>query len=182
MKSMFAVELVRHRNRGLIAAATFLSLLALGLACASCGKHEAADASSSSGGMAVAVPAVQSGTQATTPAKVAQQSESELITSEETVPPEVSAWASDTLVAPGSVIEIEAKGSDDVTSVLLKDGIGRQQAFAYDSSSGAWHTYYRVPMRVSPERLGVSITARTEQSRWRRVWLFFNVEPEDAEE
>ncbi|HTM57129.1 MAG TPA: hypothetical protein VL123_01810 [Candidatus Udaeobacter sp.] len=182
MKSTFAFELVRHRNRGLIAAAAFLGVVALGLACAGCGKHEVAEqASASSTGSTVAVPAVQSGTTSGTEAKLAQQSD-EPIKSEELVPPEVSAWAADTLVAPGSVIEIQAKSSDDVTAVLLRDGIGRQQPFAFDSSSGAWHTFYRVPMRSEPERLGVSVTARTEHNRWRRVWIFFNVQPEDAEE
>jgi hypothetical protein len=86
-------------------------------------------------------------------------------------PPEVTASVADTLVIPGTIIDITAEGSPDVTEVTLSDGIGRKQAFTYDAGSALWHTSYRVPMRV-PERLGLSVTAKNSLSRWRRVWVF----------
>ncbi|HKQ59107.1 MAG TPA: hypothetical protein VJY35_14700 [Candidatus Eisenbacteria bacterium] len=86
-------------------------------------------------------------------------------------PPEVTASVADTLVIPGTIIDITAEGSPDVTEVTLSDGIGRKQAFTYDAGSALWHTSYRVPMRV-PERLGLSVTATNSLSRWRRVWVF----------
>jgi hypothetical protein len=86
-------------------------------------------------------------------------------------PPEVTASVADTLVIPGTIIDITAEGSPDVIEVTLSDGIGRKQAFTYDAGSALWHTSYRVPMRV-PERLGLSVTAKNSLSRWRRVWVF----------
>ena len=184
MQSMLRIELPRHRRRALIAGSTFVALLAIGLACASCGKHESDQTAAASATPMSAVPAMQSGTPkaaetASVKTTAVKEQSTETMTSEESVPPEVSTWASDTLVAPGSVIEIQAKASDDVKSVLLRDGIGRQQGFAYDSTAGIWHTLYRVPMLDEPGRLGVSVTARNEHNRWRRVWLFFQVEPQD---
>jgi len=86
-------------------------------------------------------------------------------------PPEVTASVADTLVIPGTIIDVTAEGSPDVVEMTLSDGIGRKQAFTYDAGSALWHTSYRVPMRV-PERLGLSVTAKNSLSRWRRVWVF----------
>src|SRR5437899_5224084 len=101
MKSMFAVELARHRNRAWIAGGAFVVLLALGIALSSCRKHDAAETASSSGSVTVAVPAVQTGAPSSVRAtRPGGRSEDVIIGSTESVPPEVSVWASDTLVAP----------------------------------------------------------------------------------
>jgi hypothetical protein len=101
--------------------------------------------------------------------------------SPESVPPEVDAMVSDTLVVPGGVIEITAETSPDVTEVTLRDRVGRMQAFAYDSSSSVWRTYYRAPIKPTG-RLGLSVTAKTPAERWSRVWVFTKVQPETSVE
>jgi hypothetical protein len=101
--------------------------------------------------------------------------------SAESVPPEVDATVSDTLVVPGGVFEITAETSPDVTEVTLRDRVGRMQAFAYDSSSSVWRTYYRAPIKPT-ERLGLSVTAKTPAERWSRVWVFTKVQPETSVE
>ena len=42
-------------------------------------------------------------------------------------------------------------------------------------------TFYRVPIRTRTERVGLSVTASTNSNRWRRVWVFMNVEPAGGE-
>jgi hypothetical protein len=97
----------------------------------------------------------------------------------DSLPPDVAASILDTLVTPGTVIEVTATGSADVEEVLLADGMGRPQRFAYDPASDLWRAAYRVPIK-GPERLGLSVTARSSIGRWRRVWVFANVQREPA--
>ncbi len=99
--------------------------------------------------------------------------------------PDVVADIVDTLVTPGSVVEITAEGSSDITAVALQDGLGRRQAFAYDTDARVWRVSYRVPMRIPGERMGLSVTARNDAGRWHRVWVFVRtrdlVEDEDGD-
>jgi len=90
----------------------------------------------------------------------------------ESLPPDVAATAPDTLVAPGSVVVITALGSADVTSVTLADGLGEKTPFTFDSESNLWRASYRVPVKTREDRIGLSVTASTDASRFKRVWLF----------
>ena len=94
---------------------------------------------------------------------------------EDGLPPDVAATAPDTLTVPGSVVVITALGSADVTSVTLNDGAGEKTPFTYDSESNLWRVSYRVPVRVSADRIGLSVTAATDANRWKRVWVFLKL-------
>jgi hypothetical protein len=90
----------------------------------------------------------------------------------ESLPPDVAATAPDTLVQAGSVVTITALGSADVTSVTLADGLGEKTPFTYDSESNLWRVSYRIPVRISEDRIGLSVTATTDANRFKKVWVF----------
>jgi hypothetical protein len=100
--------------------------------------------------------------------------------STDSLPPDVVATAPDTLAIPGSVVVITALGSADVTSVTLNDGAGEKTPFTYDSESNLWRVSYRIPVRVTLDRIGLSVTAATDANRWKRVWVFFKIRGADA--
>jgi hypothetical protein len=104
-----------------------------------------------------------------------QSPEGDNVLSPDSLPPEVTASVNDTLVTPGSAIEINAEASVDATDLSLRDGLGRRQPFAYDETGKVWRTHYRVPFK-SADRLGLSVTAKNEAGRWRRVWIFLHVD------
>jgi len=112
-------------------------------------------------------------------AKAVSGSEQVAAVANDSLPPDVAASVLDTLVAPGSIIEVTAMGSPDVEEVLLSDGLGKPQRFVYDPASDLWRAPYRVPMKAS-ERVGLSVTARSHIGRWRRVWVFVDVPREPA--
>ena len=97
-----------------------------------------------------------------------------------TLPPEIVANVTDSLVVPGSVVEITAEGSSDVTEIVLSDGRGQSRPFVFDASANVWRASYRVPLRSTTERLGLSATATNGGSRWKRVWIFLNVLPKQT--
>jgi hypothetical protein len=90
----------------------------------------------------------------------------------DSLPPDVAVSVDDTQVLAGVPIEITAEGSPDVVTVTLSDGIHQKQVFTRDSSDGSWRTLYRVPLKLSEDRLGLAITAKNGAGRWRRVWVF----------
>jgi hypothetical protein len=94
---------------------------------------------------------------------------------EEGLPPDVAAAAPDSLTVPGSVVVITALGSADVTSVTLNDGAGEKTPFTYDLESNLWRVSYRVPVQVTADRIGLSVTATTDANRWKRVWVFLKL-------
>jgi hypothetical protein len=102
--------------------------------------------------------------------------------SSDSLPPDVAASITESLIAPGTVIEVTAKGSPDVEEVLLSDGLGKPQRFAYDSAADLWRASYRVPVRIRGERLGLSVTAKNDIGRWRRVWVFVGPKTEAAKD
>lgn len=102
--------------------------------------------------------------------------------SNDSLPPDVDASITDSLVTPGTIIEITAKGSPDVEEVMLSDGIGKPQRFVYDASADLWRASYRVPVKVVRDRLGLAVTAKNELHRWRRVWVFLSVQRETAKD
>ena len=97
------------------------------------------------------------------------------VASPDSLPPEVAASTTDSLVVPGAVVEITAQSSVDATLLTLSDGLSKPQSFIYDEAGKLWRTYYRVPLKAG-ERVGLSVTAKNERGRWRRVWVFLNVD------
>jgi hypothetical protein len=93
----------------------------------------------------------------------------------ESLPPDIEIAPVDTLVSPGASVEIVVHSTSDVTRVALSDGTGEKQALVRDPSADVWRVTYRVPLRPRHERWGLSITATTDASRWRRVWVFLRV-------
>jgi len=94
----------------------------------------------------------------------------------DSLPPDVTAFAPDTLIVPGAVVEITAQGSTDVTSITLTDGIGHKYPMLYDADAKAFRVHYRVPLKTHIDRLGLSITATNGTNRWKRVWVFLKIE------
>jgi len=96
------------------------------------------------------------------------------------LPPEVVVSVPDSLAVPGSIVEITAEGSADVTAITLSDGRGQTRPFTYDTTANVWRASYRVPLRSATERLGLSATATNGGNRWKRVWIFLNVLPKQT--
>lgn len=110
----------------------------------------------------------------------AVRQESVAATLAESMPPEIDASVSEDPVAPGSVIEITAVGSSDVTEMVLRDALGRTYPLTRHEETGTWRAFYRIPMKVAGDRVGLSITARNGVNRWRRVWVFPKVATQEA--
>lgn len=151
---------------GLIVAA-----VAIGLFMASCGEKQEV-ASGPTQPASESAPATVATVASTLPP---QSRESGIVSSVDSLPPEVSASVSDTLVTPGSAIEVIAEASVDATELSLKDDFGTRQRFTYDQQGKIWRAFYRVPLK-SVDRLGLSVTAKNGSDRWRRVWVFLRVE------
>ena len=94
---------------------------------------------------------------------------------EESVPPDLDVSPVDTLVAPGQLIDFNVRTTSDVTRLALSDGRDEPLAFVREAGTDRWSVTYRVPLKPRVERWGVSITARTDAQRWRRVWVFLSV-------
>ncbi|MEQ1832383.1 MAG: hypothetical protein ABL977_04945 [Candidatus Eisenbacteria bacterium] len=92
------------------------------------------------------------------------------------VPPDVIVAASDTFVTAGQPIEVKVEGTEDITEMALSDGRGDALPMVRDSSGQVWRVNYRVPLRPKTDRLGLAVTAKNESNRWRRVWLFLQVD------
>jgi hypothetical protein len=90
----------------------------------------------------------------------------------DSLPPDVMITSSDLEGVRGQPLEVNARGSDDVVEVVLKDGLGKPQAFTYDASLKEWRVIYRVPFKTAGERLALSVTAKNGAGRYCRVWLF----------
>ncbi len=95
---------------------------------------------------------------------------------EDSLPPDVTAFAPDSTIAPGTVIEITADASTDATSLILTDRLGHKYPFTYDGEAKGWRVHYRVPLRTEGDRLGLSITATNGANRFKRVWVFLNMQ------
>ena len=103
------------------------------------------------------------------------------IETEETIPPDLDVSPVDTLVVPGQAIEFVVRTTPDVTRLALSDGRDEPLAFVREGGTDRWSVTYRVPLRTRVERWGVSITARTDANRWRRVWIFLHARDGEAE-
>lgn len=93
------------------------------------------------------------------------------------VAPDVVVTVVDTLVAPGEIVELTAEATTDVVEMAFSDGLGPPEPFVYDSTATIWRASYRVPLRPSTDNVGLSVTAKTEAKRWRRVWIFLRIAP-----
>ena len=155
----------------LIAASAMLAFLALG-----CGEQkERASIETSAtpaAAMRQATPAAVASTGSATETIVKEEPG----TSKETLPPDVTAAAPDSLVTPGDVIEITAQASTDAQSVMLMDRLGHRYPFTYDVDAKAWRVQFRVPLDTTIDRLGLSVTATNGANRFKRVWVFLNIE------
>lgn len=169
-------------NRGALAT-TLATLMSLAIGCGN--QHEARTSGSPGTGQdrVVASSSVPAGASLTAhEARSTAGPERIAAVSNDALPPDVDASIADSLVTPGTIIEITAKGSPDVEEVMLADGIGKPQRFAYDASADLWRASYRVPVRVVGDRLGLSVTAKNDLHHWRRVWVFAVVEREASKE
>ena len=97
-------------------------------------------------------------------------------TSADSLPPDVTAFAPDSLVTPGNVVEITAQASTDATMLMLTDRLGHKYAFTYDTDAKAWRVHYRVPIQTRIDLLGLSVTATNGANRYKRVWVFLKIE------
>lgn len=170
---------------GIARGAFTLSAMALVLLAIGCGRHRSQQSSASSSSDVVAdkpasgydaVPV--SGTVETAP-QADSKDDGEYATSANALPPEVAASAAVTTVTPGHVVQITAEGSTDVMEVTLTDDLGQKRPFAYDPATQDWRVFYRVPLKVSSNRLGLSVTAKNGADRWRRVWLFLDLQRDE---
>ena len=132
----------------------------------SCGPMVPSPARSTRGAAAAAPPPVPA---------AAQESHLEAVPSD-SLPPDVAVIAADSVAAPGATVELTAQASPDVVEVFLYDGVGRKQSLDFDSSTNVWHARYRVPLGISAERLGVSVTAKNGVGLRHRVWTFLRID------
>ena len=152
-------------------------LTALALAVVGCGGSDEQKVASTTGSVQTIPVDPNGAVAAALPIQTGQESEEgEVFPSAETLPPAIDVSVADTLVAPGAAIEITVLGSPDVRDVVLTDGVGKVTAFVYDLQAKSWRAFYRVPMKSRSDRLGLSVTAKNDGNRWRRVWLFLRVE------
>ncbi|MGH7725922.1 MAG: hypothetical protein ACREOU_10900 [Candidatus Eiseniibacteriota bacterium] len=100
---------------------------------------------------------------------------------DDSTPPDAHILLEDTLVEPGETVEIVVHTTPDANRVLLSDGLQDPQALVRDAGSNTWRVNYRVPLRPQHERWGLSVTAKNEANRWRRVWVFLELPKETSE-
>jgi len=127
-----------------------------------------------------ATPAVQASAEttaaeATTATEGAAIPAAEGTTPVDALPPDVAASVTETIAAPGGVVEILAEGSPDVTAMTLTDGVGIKYPLTYQAATDRWRVLYRIPIRAHGEQLGLSVTATNGANRWKRIWVFVDL-------
>lgn len=125
-------------------------------------------------------PVVQASTEATTAEATTATEGTETPAAEATIPadalpPDVAASVTETIAAPGGVVEILAEGSPDVTAMTLTDAVGKKYPFEYQAATDRWRVLYRIPIRAHGEQLGLSVTAANGSNRWKRIWVFVDI-------
>lgn len=93
-------------------------------------------------------------------------------TGDEAIAPDVAASVPDSVLAPGSVVEITAEGSPDVSDIVLTDRLGKKTTFSYDTARSLWRAAYRVPLKSREDLIGLSVTATNPAGLSKRVWVF----------
>ena len=164
----------------------FIAAVVAGVVLSGCGQRSASSAQANSPaqsmGPAAGVAQAQVASTTAVPASASGGLSADDRAVLEGLPPDLSVSVADTLVAPGEVIEFVVEGTDDVSMVALADGRDDPLPFVRDEGTNTWRAQYRVPLRPKSERFAVSVTARTDAERWRRVWVFLHVQPAGAEE
>lgn len=153
-----------------------LTVIAAALLLSSCGGEHTQVASRTDDRILsedTAVPAVAS--QPAAPAMNASTQPVASDTSNEGLPPEIALGEIPNVVMPGEPVAITVYGTPDVTEMSLWDGLNDRQALVHDANGDVWRVDYRVPLRPKSERLGLSVTAKNDQGRWRRLWVFLQV-------
>lgn len=148
-----------------------------------CGGEPQSASSSSSGDASTQTLVVSGPAGAGTSAVAAVQQQGEAGQTElaaEDLIPDLTVSVEDTTVVPGEYVEILARGTEDVDRIVMYDGLHERRAFAFDSTTGLWKAYYRVPLQPRSPRIALSVTASNHAARWRRVWLFLNAASETA--
>ena len=156
----------------MIAASAMVAFLALG-----CGEQKekaTVQTSAAPAAMEQTPSTVVAATRTTTPEAGVEGTG--LTTSADSLPPDVTAFAPDSLVIPGNVVEITGQASTDATALTLTDRLGHKYPFVYDTEAKAWRVHYRVPIQSHVDRLGLSVTATSGTNRWKRVWVFLKIE------
>ncbi len=179
-----ARERQTRRERALIGAwvgATTVALVATCMLLEGCGgggTHHAATAShvNDSPSTATAVVASNVPVEPAGGIETSQPLGSESVSDPGTVPPDMVVAVSDTFVTAGQAVQVSVEGTPDITEMALADGRGDAIPMVRDSSSQVWRVGYRVPLRPGTDRLGLSVTAKNDAQRWRRIWLFLNVD------
>jgi len=168
------------KRNAIVLASVVAALLAAG-----CGKHEDEQAA---GGPAASQAAgfepASETTQAVSgpaQAELGAPAESRGAVSVDSLPPDLSVSAPDTLIVRGKPVEIIALGTPDVGEVTLWDGIGQKQPMTYDFEAKVWRAFYRVPLATTRERLELSVTAKNGVNKWRRVWVFLRIQRDAPE-
>lgn len=162
-------------------AALFVAAVAAGVLLTSCGsQHESSTGTESS--VAVATPQTAGPAQVASalPAPAQAGLSAEDRATREGLPPDLSVSVPDTLVVPGEVVDFTVLGTADVSEVALSDGRDEPLPFVRDTGADTWRVQYRVPLHPRSDRFGVSVTAKNELNRWRRVWVFLHVERGDS--
>lgn len=128
--------------------------------------------------LVVSGPSAQTGASAVAAVQQGEAGGTELAAEE--LIPDLTISVEDTTVVPGESVEIVARGTEDVDRIVMYDGLHERRAFAFDSTTGLWKAYYRVPLQPRSPRIALSVTASNHADRWRRVWLFLNAAPQEA--
>jgi hypothetical protein len=121
------------------------------------------------------VPAVETGSPAPAMNAALSQGSTANVGDATNLPPEIALGEMDTHVRPGQPLNITVYGTPDVTEISLFDGLNDRQALVHDTGSDTWSVDYRVPLRSKSDRIGLSLTAKNAENRWRRVWVFLEV-------
>src|SRR5262245_26841355 len=136
--------------------------IAAALLASACGDHGTENTTAAAPSAGVIVQTAENA--AVTPPAVT--SGSSVLPAVETVsgplPPDLAVSVPDTLVQPGQSVEITVEATPDVVEMALLDGLLHRQAFTYDSLAKVWRASYRIPLRPSQERFGLSVTAKNE--------------------
>ena len=149
-----------------VMAAAAMAVLALG--CGEQKQHAAIEAAQT--------PAVIAAASTPTPEAGVTTIVGDGLAKEDSLPPDVTASAPDSSIAPGTIIEITAEASTDATSLILMDRLGHKYPFNYDTEAKAWRVQYRVPLKTEVDRLGLSVTATSGANRFKRVWVFLKIQ------
>ncbi len=157
--------------------AALMLLVAVGVGVGLAGCGESSQSTSQSQDVGTVVQPAESGGEPASQGHVSAASSEQAVVeaapvSDGSQPPDFVPFVTDTLVAPGESVDVTVQGTPDIVEVVLRDGIHDPQGFRYDAASKTWQLIYRVPLRRSWERIGLSVTARNDANRWRRMWLF----------